>query len=1007
MSGRAISLALVVLGLSAAPAAGQYFGRNKVQYEDFEFRVLATEHFDIHYYPAERDAAVQAARMAERWYGRLSRALDHAPRARAPIVLYASHAHFSQTTVVQGLLPEGVGGFTDHRKGRVVLPFAQSLGETDHVLGHEIVHAFQRDLLREQGTSLAFLPLWFVEGMAEFLTIGAEDPHTAMWVRDAADRHRLPTLGQLGDPRWFPYRYGQALWAHLAERYGADVIARAMASRAPGGALGRLTAVTGRTEAQLTEEWHEAARAAARRVLRGNRTASDPPQLLVGADARRGQLNVGPSLSPDGHHLVFLSERNGYSVDLFLADAETGQVQKALVSGAGRWEIDSLQFIDSTGAWDGQGRRFALSTLQQGSPVLTLFAMPSGSVERERRLDDLDQVRNPTWSPDGKSIAFSALAGGTSDLYVLDLDTDVVRRLTTDHYADLQPAWSPDGRTIAFVTDRFTSSLGALTFGPYRLAALDVASGDIRALPFIAGAKHIDPQWAGDDLYFVADASGVSNVFRMALAQGGGAMYQITDVASGVSGVTALSPALSVAPEGGMLAFSVYRDGRYEIERMALAGGTPYGAGVAAGSRAALATGERTEPAGHDWAMLRPTPGGPGAAAGLAAPEAAGYERKPYRSRLALDRIGEPYLSAGSGAFGGFFRAGVAISFSDLLEEQRLQTAVQVGGRLRDFAVQTSYVNRRSRWTWGLVGGQVPIAYGASRVFAGDAAQPLATRGRETLIVHQTHRQMAALAAYPFSRARRLELSAGLRTMTFDYETTTRMYSAETRRLIEERITHGKPPGVALVETAAALVFDSSVAGPTAPVLGTRSRFEVAPTLGEIAFVTVTADYRRYLMPVRPLTLAVRTQHAGRYGPGAGDTRLLPLAWTLRNLVRGYSLRDLGTGACAVSPQDCPTIAGLGARQLVVSNVELRLPLVGPFGRLSRSSGLPVDGFLFADGGAFAARPAGRVGPTMLYAAGAGVRLNAGGFVFEFDLVRPLTGASRGWTVAVNFRPGF
>jgi outer membrane protein assembly factor BamA len=242
--------------------------------------------------------------------------------------------------------------------------------------------------------------------------------------------------------------------------------------------------------------------------------------------------------------------------------------------------------------------------------------------------------------------------------------------------------------------------------------------------------------------------------------------------------------------------------------------------------------------------------------------------------------------------------------------------------------------------------------------------------------------------------------------MTFDHETTTRVYSLETRRLIEERVTQGRPPGATLIETAAALVFDSSVAGPTAPVLGTRSRFEVAPTLGEMAFVTVTADYRRYFMPVRPLTLAFRAQHTGRYGPGAADPRLLPLAWTLRDLVRGFNVRDLGAG-CAVSGQDCPTIAGLGARQLVVSNGELRLPLVGPFGRLSDSSALPVDGLLFADGGAFTEPRAGGTGATMLYSAGAGVRLNAGGFIFEFDVVRPLAGTDRGWTVALNFRPGF
>src|SRR5262249_38327393 len=151
---------------------------------------------------------------------------------RQPIILYASHSHFAQTSIVPGSVPEGVGGFTDHLAGRVVLPFAAGLGETDHVLGHEIVHAFQRDILKKQGSSMAMLPLWFSEGMAEYLSVTTDaqgpnptlDANTRMWLRDASVQHHVPTLAQLRDPKFFPYRYGQAVWSFLAERYGTGVV---------------------------------------------------------------------------------------------------------------------------------------------------------------------------------------------------------------------------------------------------------------------------------------------------------------------------------------------------------------------------------------------------------------------------------------------------------------------------------------------------------------------------------------------------------------------------------------------------------------------------------------------------------------------------------------------------------------------------------------------------------------------------------------------------------------
>ena len=121
-----------------------------------------------------------------------------------------------------GELGEGTGGVTEAFKRRIVLPVAGSLAETDHVLGHELVHAFQYDMTgqgRISDTSYPAalrMPLWFIEGMAEYLSLGPVDPHTAMWMRDAArQRQGLPTIRQLGEPRYFPYRYGQAFWAYV------------------------------------------------------------------------------------------------------------------------------------------------------------------------------------------------------------------------------------------------------------------------------------------------------------------------------------------------------------------------------------------------------------------------------------------------------------------------------------------------------------------------------------------------------------------------------------------------------------------------------------------------------------------------------------------------------------------------------------------------------------------------------------------------------------------------
>ena len=140
------SVLAVALLFLARTVAAQYFGRNKVQYETFDFKVLTTEHFRIYFYSAERDAAEQAARMAERWYQRLSGILSHQLRGKQPLILYADHPDFEQTNIISGEISEATGGVTESIKRRIVLPLGASLAETDHVIGHELVHAFQYDI---------------------------------------------------------------------------------------------------------------------------------------------------------------------------------------------------------------------------------------------------------------------------------------------------------------------------------------------------------------------------------------------------------------------------------------------------------------------------------------------------------------------------------------------------------------------------------------------------------------------------------------------------------------------------------------------------------------------------------------------------------------------------------------------------------------------------------------------------------------------------------------------
>jgi Tol biopolymer transport system component len=966
--------ALLLLLSAAGSADAQYFGRNKVQYNSPDLQVLQTPHFDIYYDSSEQAAVQIAARMAERWYDRLSRTFDHRFARRQPIVLYGSHSRFTQTSILPGFISDGVGGFTDHFAGRVVLPFAAGLRETDHVLGHELVHAFQRDMLRAQGRSLATLPLWFSEGMAEYFSVGRLDANTLMWLRDAVASGHLPTLAQLDDPRWFPYRYGQAWWQFVASKYGEAAVVKALQVKVAGGVMGRLRAATGKDAAALSAEWHEHIRQVSAAAAQ---ESSDDPSMhrVVSAGQDGGRMNVAPRLSPDGRYLVFLSERDRLSVDIFLADASTGTVIRKLVSTAVDAHSDSLEFIDSAGAWDPTGKLFTYASVRDGHAVLTIVEIPSGNVRQELVVRGVDQVFSPAWSPDGRRLAFSGMRGGVTDLFTIDISSGDAKALTSDMYSDLQPSWSPDGTMIVFSSDRFSSAPDALLFGDYQLVTLDLGSGVMRLVAASDSAKAIDPQWASaDTVYFVSDSGSISNVYRLAISSG--RVEQVTHVTTGVSGITALSPAIAISSNGSRLAMSVYSGGNYEVWTRQLET-SPVAAVV---PEAPLLSRVTVPPFG-----IVPSDASAGELPSRA------FRSKAYVPRLSLAQFGTPYLSAGGGAFGSFLRGGMSVGFTDLMGQQDLAASVQVGKASTDNAVVVSYANRRSRWNWGLTGGRIPALVGASDTLDSSTSStgaPLLVRHTSTS--QQVHREAGAFVSYPFSRAQRIEANVNVDSVGFENRMTTTPFDGETRvRLGDPVVTNTDGGSATLVQAGGALVYDTTVFGAASPILGQRYRFAVSHSTGDLHVLTASADYRKYLKPFGPFTLAMRGMSAARVGRDAGDERLLPLIWDVRQVVRGYTT----------------TTDMVRTTRFAVGNVELRLPLFSN-GRSDRA--LPIELFGFGDCGRFWMPTAESLEHSSACSAGAGARLNAAGFIFEFNLARPLAGGvPSGWRFGVNFQPGF
>jgi Tol biopolymer transport system component len=1004
----------ILLLLVCAPglASAQYFGRNKVQYRTFQFEVLKTDHFDFYYYPEEAEAAGIASRMAERWYTRLSQFFGHELRGRQALILYAVSAHFRQTNAVEGLIGEGTGGVTEALKRRIVLPMSGSLADTDHVIGHELVHAFQFDITGTdprdtggQAPGILDYPLWFVEGMAEYLSLGPVDAQTAMWLRDAALREKLPDVKDLDDWKYFPYRWGHAFWAYVGAKYGDRTVASLIRSAAnPRFDLAGLARQLGTDPATLSADWHQAIIAAARTVAEDTSTLESEPRLTIPVQAESGRFNVGPRISPDGKQMAFFSERDRFSVDLYLADAATGKIERRLVRSATDPHFDSLEFLNSAGAWSPDGRRFVITAVRAGKPVLAFIDPDSGRIDRERPLPGLDDALNPAFAPDGRSIVLSGNHGGLIDLYRVPVDPGPLDQLTHDPFADLEPVFTPDGTSLVFVTERYSIDLATLVPGPLRLARLDLATREVTPIPGFLRGKHLSPQVSADGrmVTFVADPDGVSNLYRMPIE--GGPIERLSSFVTGVAGITSSSPALSMSADGGRLAFSVFEDNGHAIYTLDRTRIVAEVAPLADGHGALLAG--RLRPGGEVFTLLSdarrglPPAGGPAGA-------------QPYERRLSLDVIGQPTVTAGVSGVGTYVGGSVSAYFTDMLGDRALGLAAQVGGALADLGGQAVYVSRKHRWNWAAAVEQLPYRVGYLTFDENAAANEVRLA---EVIERQTSRGAFAVTAFPFNSATRVEFSGGAHQLTFTRQTRTAVYDATAGNLIDrtDETTRLADP-LYVAESSVALVHDTSYFGATGPLYGARSRIELGQSLGSLHYSSLLVDVRRYFMPKRPFTFAFRAAHYGRYGSGSEDPRLIGLYAGYPEFVHGYGVGSFTASDCTGAGDgrgECAVFDSLIGSRILVANAEVRAPLLGLFTGNLDYGRIPIDLAAFFDAGVAwtrTNRPAFAGGTRdLVRSAGVAARINAFGlFVLEIAASRPFDRVTRGWQWQIGIRQGF
>jgi len=239
---------------------------------------------------------------------------------------------------------------------------------------------------------------------------------------------------------------------------------------------------------------------------------------------------------------ILFSELGPSQAILFLSNAD----------GSGERPLTQPDSLNYNAAWSPKGDWIAFTSERAGSA--DLYRMHPDGTGVERLTDNPAFDDQAAFSPDGTQIVFvTTRAGGTADLWILDLATRAARPLTSGPGGDFRPAWSPDGRWIAFSSDR-ESSLPPAKGRWERLHLVDIYI----VHPDGSGLKRIsehgnfcgNPKWTGNSKSVVAYCMSAEDTwtYRGFRPSDGETTLVEIDIATGKTAPVAAGPGVKMFP---------------------------------------------------------------------------------------------------------------------------------------------------------------------------------------------------------------------------------------------------------------------------------------------------------------------------------------------------------------------------------------------------------------------------------------------------------------------------
>jgi len=811
---------------------GEGFGKNKVQYRSFKWSIYHSPHFNVYYYPGEEVLLQKIVSFAESAYDQLSRDFNFQIKDPIPLIYYATHSAFEQNNVILNFIPEGVGAFASPARFRMVLPVDVPDPNLMQLILHELTHIFQYHMLFQGSLAKAVAtgpPTWFMEGMASYMAKD-ESARDKMFLRDAVVNDQIPSIKRdFGG--FFAYRYGHAVFDFVEERWGKE------------GFLDFLYEIRNTIGSRVDRAVQRAFKmdpedfdAEFRRWLRKKYLAQLLETGEPGDFGRRFRIEeegneasgawvTSPAASPSGDLVAALSSYRG-DIDVVLFDGKKRHLLRNLTKGYSNdyqylaaQELALGRAFGRDLSFSPDGNTIAIFAKREKARSLLLIDVLNGGVKRIVDMGTIEQPYAPSWSPDGKTIAFSGNEAGKFDIFLLEVESAKLRHFTNDDVYDGAPVFSPDGQSIVYIS--------VVGNGYAKIFRSPVDTPGQRFQLTSGDSNENDPLFSPDGkrVYFTSDRDGRDNIYSLDLA--GGEIRQYTNVVTGAFMPTVLR---DLANQKESLVFTGYWKGRMDL----------YTSEIDQPVKEAQASRIPTEPTlAKDMTHFEPDI--------QVTLDDANKER--YGGRKFFLEDASTFIGVDSNQT---YLGRVLLSFSDYLGDRRILADLSSVESFSDFNIIYADFSGRLQWTARLFDSR-------SFYIGQDTVTGRLIQGKTA------YRQTGAIASlvYPFSFYNRTELGAGY--IFRDY------FNQEVQRATDGTLV----PVLVKVKdnfpvVTGALAGDTTQAADWGPITGHRWRFDAlyAPDLDNSGTLMAsgTLDARQYVPVSLRSNLALRLFAAASTG---------------------------------------------------------------------------------------------------------------------------------------------